>query len=216
MATAVHLLTKQDNSQPLPLSYGQYRIWFIEQLRDQTNEHNIAIAVKIKGIFNVEILQQALNAMIKQHDILRTKIIIDNNTPMQVVEPCYTYGIDCTDLSHLSASDRQHEISNLSHKHDTQVFDLTQLPLLSVLLLKIGQQEYLLHFNQHHIISDGWSQQLFYSELMSLYQQIDNKQEIKLRQVSLIMPTMPYGNNNGWSQRQSNNNEFFGRLFKKL
>ena len=179
--TDIHLLTKQDNTQPLPLSYGQYRIWFIEQLKDQTNEHNIAIAVKIKGIFKVEILQQALNAMIKQHDILRTKIIVANNIPMQVVEPCYTYDINCIDLSHLSESDRQHEISHLSYKHDTQVFDLTQLPLLSALLLKTGQQEYLLHFNQHHIISDGWSQQLFYSELMSHYQKIHNKQKIEFK-----------------------------------
>ena len=175
-------LYKQDNSEPLPLSYGQYRIWFIEQLREQTNEHNIAVASKIKGHFKAEILEQALNSLIQQHDILRTRIIINNidneNTPMQMVEPSFIYKINLIDLSKLAESQKNEEISRLSHQQDTQVFDISQLPLLSVLLLKTTDNEYLLHFNQHHIISDGWSQQLFYSELMKRYGKISRQGEI--------------------------------------
>ena len=175
-------LHKQDNSAPLPLSYGQYRIWFIEQLRERTNEHNIAVASKIKGHFKAEILEQALNSLIGQHDILRTRIMVnkvDNeNTPMQMVEPAFVYKINLIDLSNLAESQKNKEISRLSHQQDTQVFDISQLPLLSVLLLKTADNEYLLHFNQHHIISDGWSQQLFYSELMKRYQKISRQGQI--------------------------------------
>ena len=175
-------LEKQDNSQPQPLSYGQYRIWFIEQLRDQTNEHNIAVASRITGDFKVEVLQQALNILIQQHDILRTRIMVNKadseNTPMQVIEPSFYYTINSIDLSDLPQASKDKEIAQLTRQQDTQVFDLSQLPLLSVLLLKVATDEYLLHFNQHHIISDGWSQQLFYGELMSLYQKINQQQEI--------------------------------------
>ncbi len=182
---AISPLQKQSDGYEggLPLSYGQYRVWFIEQIRPGTNEHNMAVASHIAGDFQVDVLQKALNFMIEQHDILRTRIAVDDNIPKQVVETSYQYEIEVIDLTDLDDADQQQEITKLGARQDQNSFDLSQLPLFSVLLMKVRTDSYVLHFNQHHIISDGWSQQLFYSQLMKYYQlfstqdipQIDDK-----------------------------------------
>ena len=58
-----------------PLSYGQYRIWIIENLKESTNEHNMPIGAKLRGKVCVKSLEQALQLLVAHHDILRTKII---------------------------------------------------------------------------------------------------------------------------------------------
>ncbi len=176
----VQLIEKQDNTQLLPLSYGQSRIWFIEQLKDQTNEHNMPVATQIKGSLDVKVLEAALNMMFKRHDILRTTIVADENTPMQRIAAQYQFKLDPIDLTALPDDDKAQQITALTQQHDTQHFDLCQLPLLSVLLLQTDQQRYTLHFNQHHLISDGWSQQLFYQELLNFYHLLKNNLPIPI------------------------------------
>jgi amino acid adenylation domain-containing protein/non-ribosomal peptide synthase protein (TIGR01720 family) len=171
------LLQRHQDKGPKPLSYGQYRVWFIEQLKDHSNEHNMAAAVSIKGHFKTEILQGALNAMIAEHEILRTHIAVIDDQPQQIIAPEYNYTLPSKDLR--QQNDKQQQIKQLAYAHDTQVFKLNQLPLFSVLVIQSEDDEFILHFNQHHIISDGWSQQLFYSQLMHLYQKLLNAEEIE-------------------------------------
>ncbi len=196
------LITKQEKQGPSVLSYGQYRIWFIEQLRDQSNEHNISVGVKIKGTFKPKVFEQALNHMILMHEILRTKIITEDNIPKQLVEPVLVYQVEVKDLSRLIGAEKDVEISRLTHQQDTQNFDLHKLPLFAVLLLKTAADEFVLHFNQHHIISDGWSQQLFYGQLMLIYQKINTQQNW-----SAEPPTLSYTDYAAWQQKWLSSNE---------
>ncbi len=195
-------IPKRDPAQPIPLSYGQYRIWFIEQLKNASNEHNMAVAAKIKGDFQVQVLQQALNDMIEHHEILRTRIDSSATQPVQVISPSFAYPIKTIDLSHLPPSLREAAVLSRTRQQDTQVFDLAALPLFSVLLLRLDSDEYLLHFNQHHIISDGWSQQLFYQELMRRYQDISQGQ-------NTAWPTQVfnYADYASWQQQWQNSDE---------
>ncbi|MBL4661421.1 MAG: amino acid adenylation domain-containing protein, partial [Alcanivoracaceae bacterium] len=171
-AMSQSILVRADSQGPRPLSFAQYRVWFIEQLKDHTNEHNMAAAVQIKGDFKPTIMQAALNAMIAQHEILRTRIVVINDEPQQIVEDEYIYTLPIKDLRSLDKVEQQQQVNQLSYQHDTQVFDLSQLPLLAALVIQTSDDEFLLHFNHHHIISDGWSQQLFYSQLMGNYQSL--------------------------------------------
>ncbi|MBL4658906.1 MAG: amino acid adenylation domain-containing protein [Alcanivoracaceae bacterium] len=162
-------LKKIKSKGPKPLSYAQYRVWFIEQLKDHTNEHNMTSAAIVSGNFNPKIMQTALNIMIAQHEVLRTWIDVIENKPYQMIEPQYNYTLPIKDLRGLSLVEREEQTQQLSFQHDTQVFNLNQVPLLSALVIQTTDDEFLLHFNLHHIISDGWSQQLFYSQLMDTY-----------------------------------------------
>src|SRR5262249_49525489 len=48
--------------------------------------------------------------------------------------------------------------------------DLTKGPLLRTHLLRLRKQEHILLLTLHHIITDGWSNQVFMRELTTLYQ----------------------------------------------
>jgi len=201
-STTEKIIIKQDATRPAVLSYGQYRIWFIEQLRNQTNEHNISVGVRIKGEFQPQVFEQALNQMISMHEILRTKIITKDNTPKQLVEPVFDYPIQIKDLTQLTSPEKETETLRLTQQQDTQVFNLQKIPLFAVLLLKTGTDEFVLHFNQHHIISDGWSQQLFYSQLMAIYQKMDS-----LQNWTADPPDLNYSDYTIWQQQWLSSNE---------
>jgi hypothetical protein len=50
-----------------------------------------------------------------------------------------------------------------------RVFDLERGPLLTVVLIQVAEEDFLLALTMHHIISDGWSMEVMTSELVQLY-----------------------------------------------
>ena len=147
------VMTRHNNEgAELPLSYGQYRVWFVEQLKGRTNEHNMPFAVQIDGEFNVAAFEKALNLVCNRHEIFRTRFYAVDGQPVQTVEPEFEFKVEY----HQTVTDAQTE--QLSHEHDSRVFQLDSLPLISCLVIRQAENQYMLRFNQHHIISDGWSQ----------------------------------------------------------
>ncbi|MEW6737661.1 MAG: amino acid adenylation domain-containing protein, partial [Acidobacteriota bacterium] len=49
-------------------------------------------------------------------------------------------------------------------------FDLSKPPLLRVRLLQLGENEHVLLFTMHHIVSDAWSRTVLVGEIATLYQ----------------------------------------------
>src|SRR5436309_1161061 len=60
------------NRKPIPLSFAQQRLWFLEQIHPGTAAHNIARAIHLRGALNLEILQRVLDEIIRRHESLRT------------------------------------------------------------------------------------------------------------------------------------------------
>lgn len=178
---AVHILNQEQSAsyriekstqslEQYPLSYSQYRVWFIEQLKDETNEHNMLSATEISGELDPDSLQLAVEYMLEKHEILRTRFSSSKEAPVQIIEQNLEFELKYIDACNFDESDKQHRIDTLTKAHDKQSFDLSQLPLFSILVIRKAQRQYLIHFNIHHIISDGWSRDLFYKELLTIYQ----------------------------------------------
>ncbi|MCL6567885.1 MAG: hypothetical protein K6T35_03140, partial [Meiothermus silvanus] len=67
----------------LPLAFSQERMWFIHQLEPESAAFNIATAVRLMGTLDEAALQQAINALIRRHESLRTTIHVDDGRPVQ-------------------------------------------------------------------------------------------------------------------------------------
>jgi hypothetical protein len=65
-----------------PLSSGQQRIWFFEELAPGVPLHNESDAVRLVGELRAEALEQAFNLIIARHKMLRTTI--QQNGPSQL------------------------------------------------------------------------------------------------------------------------------------
>ena len=61
-----------ERKDPIPLSFAQARLWFLDQLLPEIALYNIPLALKLKGPLNIPALEKALNTLIERHESLRT------------------------------------------------------------------------------------------------------------------------------------------------
>jgi len=163
-----------DRSQPLPLSYGQRRLWFVDQIQGQSPEYNMPNALRFKGELNVDAMQAALNALLQRHESLRTCFTLTDEQPVCHIQQVAELPLQRHDLSEIAAENpaqAEQQAAQLLTELAREPFDLAKDIMLKVALIVIAPQDHILLFNQHHIASDGWSVDVMTRELMSLYQQ---------------------------------------------
>ncbi len=158
------IITKQDIASPLPISYHQESLWLIDRLGPHTKlQYMVLYAYRIEGKINTSKLYKSLEEILQRHEILRTRFIEKNKEILQVIEPkSRNYFLK------FSKKNTKDALSLLKQKM-LQGMDLSQLPLLQVLLIKIRPNLHLLGIRVHHIIFDVLSFQNFFKEWTSLY-----------------------------------------------
>ena len=160
-----------------PLSSAQLRLWFLSQFDDGNSAYNMPKAYVFEGDFNKEKLKDALLSLIARHEILRT-LFKDNElgeinqfiVKPEVVGDIISYN----DFRKETVA--QDTIEELISKELNDPFDLINGPLLRSSLYQIEDSKWIFTFTMHHIISDGWSQQIFFNELIRLYVSEDEKE----------------------------------------
>jgi thioesterase domain-containing protein/NRPS condensation-like uncharacterized protein len=160
-----------DRSSQLPLSLGQERLWWLIQSDPSTTIYNLPFVFQISGSLDVSIFNQCVNEIISRHEILRTTFPLVNGQPIQCLNSTSVpWNLTIIDLSQNGDSfevDLQTEIS-LATQH---IFDIATGPLFLIRLLKLPKPDTAtLVFVFHHLVFDGWSVNLFFQELQSLYQ----------------------------------------------
>ena len=163
------LRQKVDEKESYSLSFGQERMWFLEQLDPGNPGLNLPIAIRLVGEVNQNNLEQSLNHVVGRHDTLRTSFCTEQGQPVQVVAPTVMVPLTEVDLQGNTLADREIEAQRLAAQETGRPFDLTRAPLLRATLLKLDQKEYLLLLTMHHIVSDAHSMPIFTQELMSHY-----------------------------------------------
>ncbi len=154
-----------DSELALPLSYAQERLWFIDKLGGSVHYH-VSIVEQFDGNLDVPILKNALQDVINRHEILRTVIREKDSIVQQEV---------------LSVEDWQMEYEELKVAHNSKqlddfIFDYIQLPFdlskdypIRARLYEIGKEQYVLLLIVHHIVLDGWSQNILMNEIRAIY-----------------------------------------------
>ncbi|MBL4607128.1 MAG: amino acid adenylation domain-containing protein, partial [Pseudomonadales bacterium] len=158
---------------PIPLSFGQERLWFLSQLEPESSAYHIPILLELKGNLDAHKLDAALGEVIKRHEVLRSVLQASDNatTPgvSQQILPQAHWPLHCEDFSHYDAEDKEKQRLKVIEATRSTVFSLCDGPLLRTVLIKLEEQHYQLILTLHHIISDGWSMAVLVKELMALY-----------------------------------------------
>ncbi|MEN8215020.1 MAG: amino acid adenylation domain-containing protein [Pseudomonadota bacterium] len=164
---------------PLTISFAQQRLWLLAELEGQSATYNMPVASHLEGQLNETALQRSLTTLIERHDSLRLCFpAVGGEATIQrgdVYNP-----LSITDLSDLSATEQQESVTKWIANHAQTQFELSTGPLLSVRLLKLSEQEQILLFNMHHIISDGWSMGVLIRDWSQLYNAYAQNQEPQL------------------------------------
>lgn len=154
---------------PPPLSFPQQRLWFLEQLEPGQPIYNIFTAASLTGPLDIAVLEQSLSEMIRRHESLRTTFALVEQEPVQIIAPAMPFTLSVTDLRELDENERESETRRRVKEDASKPFDLARGPLMRASLLRMGEQEYVVLLTMHHIISDGWSMEIFLSEMVTLY-----------------------------------------------
>ncbi|MBB5194994.1 non-ribosomal peptide synthetase [Anaerocolumna cellulosilytica] len=145
-----------------PASSGQKRLYILNKLESAGLSYNLPSVFRVMGSLDTDKLQAALFELIKRHEILRTSFHIINGEIVQKIHEnvnnpfCFSDGIT-GDIQRLFIQ-------------FVKPFDLTQPALLRVEVVRLSENEHILMFDMHHIISDATSLKILVEELCSLYE----------------------------------------------
>ena len=154
----------------LPLSFAQQRLWFINQLEPNSTAYNFPLSLRLTGALNVAALEQSLNKIVQRHETLRTTFKSVNGHPTQDINPNFTLNLSIVDLQEYPEKQQESEVLRLAIQENQLCFNLTQGSLLRATLLHLSEQQYVLLFTMHHIVSDGWSIGLLVKEITAHYE----------------------------------------------
>ncbi|MEO8429878.1 MAG: amino acid adenylation domain-containing protein [Acidobacteriota bacterium] len=153
-----------------PASFAQQRLWFLHYLEPGVASYNLPIALRLKGQLDAGALEESLNEILRRHDALRTSFPVRDGVPVQVVAPLRQVDLQPTDLGDIPAEGREQEASRLVSLEASRPFDLASGPLLRAKLFGLDEESHVLVVTTHHIVSDGWSIDIFMKELALLYE----------------------------------------------
>ncbi|MGA8118180.1 MAG: condensation domain-containing protein, partial [Actinocatenispora sp.] len=159
----------------LPTSFGQRRLWFLDQLEPTSNsayvEHG---ALRILGTLDVDALQAALDTLVDRHETLRTGFTLVDSEPVQAVSPTLRVPVehvDATDQVPAGAStDEVHAaLAGMVRTLVRRPFELSTPPLFRPTVIRLHDDDHVLLVAFHHAIYDQWSGAQFVRELLACY-----------------------------------------------
>ncbi|MCX5661118.1 MAG: amino acid adenylation domain-containing protein [Planctomycetota bacterium] len=157
----------------LPVSFGQERLWFLQQWEAGSAIFNLSSVIELRGPLDVAVLSRALGEIVKRHEALRTTLATVDGQPTQVIAPATPpeqFTLPVVDLRALPSAERDARVEELTLADATRSFDLAAGPLLVLQLLRVGPERDLLQLTVHHSVADDWSGTLLFRELSELYE----------------------------------------------
>ncbi|HXQ72844.1 MAG TPA: condensation domain-containing protein, partial [Pyrinomonadaceae bacterium] len=165
--TPEQTIQRRKDSGPIPLSFAQQRLWFLDQMG--YSNYFISGTSRLTGLLDVKALERSLNEIVHRHEALRTTFTTIDGQPMQIIAPRLPLTLSVLDLSQHLSDERAAETARL-RSEALQPFNLERGPLLRASLLRLAENEHFLLLTMHHIVSDGWSLGVLFRELATLYE----------------------------------------------
>lgn len=144
------------------LSSAQKRQYFLQQFDLNAVTYNIPQFIKLRADLDLDRLQAAFQGLTDRHESFRTRFVMQQEEPVQIVEKDLTFELKV----HIAKNESEAAtiVNNFVHP-----FDLTKPPLLRSEVIKVGDSHHLLMTDMHHIISDGVSMEILAREFIALY-----------------------------------------------
>ncbi len=162
-------LVRVPREKPLPLSFSQQRLWFLDQLEPGSPLYNMPLLLRVEGPLVSAALALCLGEIVRRHEALRTVFAVQESAPVQVIQPAVPFALAVVDLSGLPVPERESLASALAAEEASRPFDLARGPLLRGVMLRLADRDQVVALTVHHIASDGWSMGILVREVAALY-----------------------------------------------
>ena len=148
------------------LSHAQQRLWLLHQMGG-ASAYNMPHALLFDVLLDLDALRRAFVTIIERHEALRTAFVLVDGEPRQRV--CREAAFDLREVDLRAEPDPEASARQLAAQEAMAPFDLTQPPLLRATVARLDAQRSLFLLTIHHIVGDGWSGNVLYREVLSLF-----------------------------------------------
>ncbi|RZK13107.1 MAG: amino acid adenylation domain-containing protein [Flavobacterium sp.] len=169
----------------VPLSFGQQRLYFLQQLYAGNPFYHYADAYKFKGKLDVESLIKSYEIAAQRHDILRTKTVIENGRAIQQIDDKPLFEISEFDLVDSPETDREKIAQELADGEARKSLESPDGYKMRISILRLKEEEFWMILTMHHIIMDKWSMNLLQNEVAEYYQKLVNGEEVKFSPLAI-------------------------------
>ncbi len=148
-------------------------MWFIDQFENgQVYDaapvyHNIPLVVKLRGPLNIEGLTERLRGVLRENEILRTRIVSDEGRPFQQIEDGFQLNITQVDYRELAARKSEPALIEEIANHITKPFRMSDDFLWRAALYAVGADESIFAMAVHHILADRVSIKILFEKIFS-------------------------------------------------
>lgn len=158
-----------------------------QQLPWQAGAHSrfCSFSVWISGSLHIDVLRECLSALIQRHELLRTRVVLKNGRPTQIVDQSAECSFDVVDVVTSTLMDPVRRIERHFWEFTGQKIEYSVGPLFAARLLRMSGLEYALILSLDHMITDAISNRILHSDLWSLYKDRINNRPFSLPRLEL-------------------------------
>ncbi|HEX2642241.1 MAG TPA: condensation domain-containing protein, partial [Thermoanaerobaculia bacterium] len=153
-----------------PLSFDQERLWFLYAMDPRDTAYNIDTVTRLAGRLDVGALRQAYLEIARRHEIWRTRFPTVDGWPVQVIHEEVELDLGFADLLGLPEERRLPEAHRLLVEHARHPFVLEEGNLVRASMVRLAEEEHYFVLTVHHIVTDWVTFQIFWGELITLYE----------------------------------------------
>jgi len=152
----------------LPLTAQQSEVWVESQMGPEAScAFNQCFVLHLQGPLSVDVMQNAFDQVVRRHAALRACFDKEGNS--QRILPQGEVKLAFEDVSGHGEKQRQDAIERILDRETGEPFDLANGPLLRATVVREAADSYRLILTVHHIVCDGWSSSVLFSDLAASY-----------------------------------------------
>jgi amino acid adenylation domain-containing protein len=152
---------------PIPLSFSQERLWFIDKLQGSVQYHMPRI-FRLTGSLDIPALEASFREIVNRHEIFRTVIKETDGIGYQQINPAGEWKMTYIRQEEILASGGSVD-AYIYNELLSRPYDLSTDSMLKTILIRTAEDDHTLVVLLHHIAFDGWSLSVMGRELSELY-----------------------------------------------
>jgi amino acid adenylation domain-containing protein len=180
-ARALARIERAPEGAPIPLSFSQERLWFLDQLHPNSPAYNLPIALRLRGKLDVGALEASLEAIIRRHPVLNVRFVEREGAVWQEPREEGSAAFELVELGPTTPDALRQRIA----EEAARPFDLARGPLFRARLLRLAPEEHVVVSTMHHTVGDGWSISVLVRELSLLYAGALSKTPVELPELPI-------------------------------
>ena len=161
-----------------PLSWAQKEI--LPYAQEDGAAYIMCNAIHIRRRMDTKLIQQAMQFMVKKHEVMRIAFVNKEGSFFQTVSEISDVKINIVDLQDYSEEERYSKAKQLLSEDGRIPFEVSDYPFYRVTLYKLGKEECILGISMHHFITDSLSLQMLTVDFLDMYLKLENGNQISM------------------------------------